>query len=445
MTVASIIRATGAALAAALMLAGAALPAAATTITRVVSPKGLEAWLVHEPSIPIISLEVAWRRAGGATDPAAKAGLANLVSGLLDEGAGSLDSQAFQGRIEELALALSFHAGRDRFSGSLRTLSKNRDEAFRLFGLALTQPRFDAEPVERVRRQVLSQLNEEQEDPDAIASRALYASAFPNHPYGRPVAGTLKTVAAIQRADLVAFAGRRLARDNIVIGVVGDITPAELGPLLDRTFGALPEKAAPAETADVAPALRKAPIIITRDMPQSVVKFAGLGVKRADADYYAAYVMNYVLGGGGLSSRLTEEVREKRGLAYSVYAYLDPMEHAALESGGVATQNARVAEALKLVRLEIGRMRDKGLTAEELANAKTYLNGSFPLQLNSNAKIANILVGIQLEHLGIDYLDRRAGLIDAVTLADIQRVAQRLLDPDNLLVVVVGQPVGLGG
>ncbi len=419
-----------------------AAPAAATEVTRVVSPGGIEAWLVEEHAIPIVSVRIAFR--GGSTgDPAGLEGLANMVSGLLDEGAGEFDSQAFQARLEDLAIRLGFAAGFDTFTANLKTLSEHTDAAFDMLRLALTAPRFDSEPVERVRRQILVGLKRNAEDPDRIVRRTWYETAFPDHPYGRPVRGTAETVGAIGTDDLRGFVGDRLARDRLYIAVVGDITAERLKPLLDATFGGLSQSGVKAEVAVTAPAAPGRLIVVERDIPQSVVVFGQAGLARKHPDFYAAYVMNKVLGGGGFTSRLTQEVREKRGLAYGVYSYLSPLDHAALYLGGVATENARVAEALAIIRTEFARMRDGGVSAEELADAKTYLTGSYPLRLDSNDKIARMLVGIQLDDLGIDYIDRRNGYIEAVTLDDVNRVAASLLKPEKFQVVVVGRPEGL--
>lgn len=421
----------------------AAAPARATEIQALTSPGGVAAWLVSEPSIPMISLELAFR-GGSALDPEGKEGLAHMVSGLLDEGAGEMDGLTFQRRLEELAIGLSFSASFDTFRVTLKTLSKNRDEAFRLLGLALARPRFEETAVERIRQQIRTGLIRSLEDPDTIANRRWFAEAFPDHPYGRPSGGTLESIGAITGDDLGAFAAGRLARDNMVVGAVGDIDGAELGRLLDLALSGLPAASKPYRIAEIRPAAGDGVIVVKKDIPQSVVVFGRAGIKRDDPDYYAAYVMNYVLGGGGFSSRLTEEVREKRGLAYSVYSYLYPLDHAGLMLGGVATANARVAESVRIIRAELERLRRDGITERELADAKTYLNGSFPLRLSSNRRIANILVAIQLEDLGIDYLERRADLINAVSLLDVARVTARLIEPRDLIVVVVGDPVGLG-
>ena len=424
-----------------LALVGAALPARAVEIQQVTSPGGIEAWLVEEHSIPIVAVEIAFR-GGGSLDPRGKEGLANLLSGLLDEGAGDRDSQSFQMRLEELAIRLGFQSYRDTFWASMKTLSENRDEAFALLGLALGAPRFDADAVERVRTQVLSGLKRDAEDPGEIAGRTFLATAFPYHPYGRPARGTAESVAAITSADLREATAMRFATGNATIGVVGDIDPIALGHLLDRTLGGLPSTAPAVTVAETRPAQVASLTVIRKPVPQSVVRFGMAGLKRSDPDFYAAYLLNHVLGGGSFTSRLYGEVREKRGLAYSVYSYLSTLDRAGLVMGGVASANERVAEALEVIRGELVRLREDGVTEEELRDAKTYINGAYPLRLDSNGAIAQSLVAIQLEDLGIDYMDRRSGYIDAVTLGDIRRVARRLIRPDELIVVIVGDPAG---
>ena len=415
---------------------------AATKIVVVESPGGVSAWLVREPSIPIVTLEIAFR-GGAALDPADKEGLAYMVSGLLDEGAGPYDSLAFQQRLKRLAVSLDFDSGRDTFHVTLKTLTRHREEAFRLLGLALGRPRFDAEAIERIRGQILNDLSRRAEDPDDIAVRTWFAKAFPDHPYGRSRQGTPVTIAAITAGDLQRFVRQRFARDNVVIAAVGDIAPAELGRLIDVVFSGLPRGAAPAEVSDTEIATPGSVTVVRKPNPQSVVMFGLRGVKRDDPDYYAAYLMTYILGGGGFTSRLYQEVREERGLAYSVYSYLNPFRHAGLLMGGVGTANERVADSLAIIRSEIARLGENGVSAEELADAKTFLNGSFPLRLTSSSGIAGTLVAMQLNELGIEYIERRKDHINAVSEADIRRIARRLLQPGQMIVVVVGDPVGI--
>lgn len=418
-----------------------AAPARAGDIETFTTPAGIEVWLKNEPSIPILALDFAFR-GGASLDPADRPGIANMVSGLLDEGAGELDSKAFQDRLDELSVQLSFDAGRDEFHGGLTTLVENQDAAFELLRLALNEPRFDAEPVERIRGQLLINLRSDAEDPDAVAWKAFTAAAFPDHPYGRPVDGTEASVAAITAEDLHGFVKGAFARDRLIVAAVGAIDAATLGPLVDKAFASLPETGAPLDVPDVVPQAGVVEVI-DMDVPQSAIAFGLPGILRDDPDFYAAFVLNKALGGGGLNTRLFEEVRKKRGLVYSVGSYLYPYEHAGLWLGSTGTQNARAGETLQVIRDVLADVVENGLSQTELDDAKAYLTGSFPLSLSSNAGIAAMLVTMQIDRLGADYLEQRNGYIDAVTAEDVQRVAARLLDPGNMLVVVTGRPEGI--
>ena len=417
--------------------------ASAVTVERVVSPGGIEAWLVRDTMVPLVSIEFSFR-GGAAMDPAGKAGLANMTISLLDEGAGDMDSQAFQRRTGDLAMKLRFSAGADTIRGSFKTLNSNRDEAVEMLRLALTSPHFDTVAVERIRQQLLAVVARQSTDPDHVAGQVWWRVVFPDHPYGQPSVGTPASIAAITADDMRGVVAQRFVRDELFVGVVGDITPEELGPLLDKSFGALPaHKGKPAPIAETKPGAAGQTFIVRQEVPQSVVMFGHAGLKRNHPDYYAAYVMNYVLGGGGFASRLYAEVREKRGLAYSVYSYLSPLDATAVYSGGVSTENSRVGESLSVIRAEWTRMRDHGVTDEELKNAKTYLTGSFPLRFTSTNGIARMLVGMQYNDLGIDYIEKRNSYIEAVTRDDIARVARTLMNPDGLTVVIVGNPEGV--
>ncbi|MBL4907728.1 MAG: insulinase family protein, partial [Sneathiella sp.] len=310
------------AFAAVFALQGASMKVAdAIEIQELTTPGGIKVWLVEEKSIPIVSMEVAWH-GGSSMETPDKAGLAYLVASTMDEGAGDLDSRAFQKQLSDLAISLKFDASKDSFQGSLKTLSKNKEVAFTLFGLALNNPRFDEEPVERIRNQILIDLNRKLSDPNSLAGRAWFKAAFPGHPYSVPTKGTIDTMKSITQADLKSFKDRQIAKDNMVISVIGDIGKAELGVLLDKIFSGIPNNADLSPVPDVPP-IQKANIqVIDQDIPQSVVIFGGAGIKRDDPDYFAAYILNYILGGGGFESRLTKEVREKRGLVYSIYSYL---------------------------------------------------------------------------------------------------------------------------
>lgn len=424
------------------LLAFGAAPARAVNVERVISPGGIEAWLVRDSTNPILSLRLAFR-GGAALDPTGKEGLARMAADLLVQGAGDMDSKTFLGTLEDLAIALSFDAAFDSVGGSLRTLSEHRDTAFRLLRLALTKPRFDDDAIARVRSQILAGLRRDAEDPETVAQITLFATLFPGHPYGRRTRGTLESIPTITADDLRAFVKGRFARDNLLIGVAGDIEAKDLGRLLDATFAELPAKAAPWQVPETAPMLADRTLVIQKPVPQSAIVFAGPGLKRDDPDFYAAYVLNHILGGGGFTSRLYQEVREKRGLAYAAGSYLLTLAHAAFLQGGGSTVNARVAETIAVVREQWRRLAEAGVTPVELTDAKTYLTGSFPLRFNSTGSIASILTAMQLDRLGVDFLDRRNGYIEAVTLDDVNRIAKKLFRPDRLLMVVVGDPKGV--
>lgn len=425
-----------------MMAALAAAPAHAVQVERVTSPGGIEAWLIRDHSNPITTLKLSFR-GGAALDPDGKSGLANLAAATMDEGAGDMDSQTFQRALDERSITLRFTAGRDRFDGSLRTLNRHRDDAFEYLRLALNEPRFDAEPLERMRARIISGIRQQQEDPRNRAGRALFETAFEGHPYARDNDGTVESVSALTADDLRTFVGERIARDNLLIGVVGDIDAETLKGYLDRTFGALPEKAKPWSVAKITPKLKGGVQVIDVDVPQSAIQFAQPGILRSDPDFYTAYVLNYVIGGGGFVSRLYEEVREKRGLAYSVYAYLMPLDAAGAVMGGAATANARVAETVATVREVWTKFAEDGPTPEELTDAKTYLTGAFPMRFTSSSAIADMLVGMQEENLGIDYIEKRNSYIEAVTLEDAKRVARRLYQPENLTFAIAGKPEGV--
>ena len=365
-----------------------------------------------------------------------------MATSLLDDGAGPFDANAFHDRLERKAIELSFRAGRDYLRGTLRTLAENRDEAFDDLRLALTEPRFDADAVERMRAQILSRLRREMVSPNDMASRDWWATAFPGHPYGQPVSGTLESVPTITIDDLKSYTRRALARDNLKIAVVGDIDAATAARLIDRTFGALPAKA---ELKPVAPVVAQGlgrRVVIDLDVPQAVVNFGGPGIARSDPDFMAAYIVNHILGGGAFSSRLYLEVREKRGLAYGISDSLLWLDRSALLLGHTATRADATAQTIEIIEREINRLAQDGPTEAEFVKAKTYLKGAFALGLDTSNRIASQLVQMQLDNLGIDYMERRAGLIDAVTLADAKRVAKRLLG-GGLLMTVVGRPHGV--
>jgi len=413
----------------------------AMTIEKIVSPSGIEAWLVHEKALPLVTLNYAFH-GGAAQDEADKAGTANLAADLLDEGAGDLDGKAYHERLEKYAIELSFQVSRDYIHGSLRSLNEHRDDAFNLLRVALASPRFDADAIERVRGQVLAALQRDTTNPNDLASRRWWQTAFPDHPYGRESKGALVTVPRIGADDLRDYVRRVFARNELKISIVGDVDAKTAGTLIDRAFGGLPEKNDLKPVANAAPSGLGRRIVINVDVPQAVVTFGGQGVSRQDPEFMAAYIVNHVLGGGSFSSRLYREVREKRGLAYGVSDSLVWFRRAAVLLGGTATRADRTADALAVIEQEVKRMAEEGPTPEELAAAKSFLKGSYALSLDTSGKIAAQLTQIQIDDLGIDYIQRRAALIDAVTIEDAKRAAKRLYG-GGLLVTIAGRPKGL--
>ncbi|MCL4068716.1 insulinase family protein [Pseudomonas sp. GX19020] len=408
-------------------------------IKEVKSPGGLTAWLVEDHNIPFTALEIRFRGGTSLDDPG-KRGAIYLMSGLIEEGAGDLDSKGFAEARDSLAASFSFAASTDTFSVSARFLSENRDEAVDLLALALNKPRFDEDAVIRVREQVLSGLRSNLRDPSSIASQTFDQLAYGEHPYGSTGRGTLASVAALSRDDIVQAWKTALARENVYISAAGDITAAELGLIIDRVLGGLPETGAPLPGA--APWLLPPGVsVIDFPSPQSVVVFGQSGISQKDPDFFAAFILNEVMGGGRFSARLMTEVRDKRGLTYGIGTYLVGMDHSDSYLGQFQASNDKVAEAISVIRAQWAKIATEGISEKELTDAKTYLTGAYPLRFDGNAPIASILVGMQMQGMPIDYPNTRNAKIEAVTMEDVKRVAARLYQPEALRFVVVGQPV----
>ncbi len=410
-------------------------------VQEVTSPGGINAWLVEDHSIPFTALELRFRGGTSLDDPD-KRGAVYLMSGLIEEGAGDMDARTYARALESLAASFGYKATDDTVSISARFLTENRDEVIDLLRTTIQEPRFDQDAVDRVRGQVLSGLKSDQTDPNDIAGQSFAKMAYGDHPYGSDGKGTIESVSALTRDDIVAAYDSVFARDRLYVGAVGDITPQELGLLLDKLLADLSEngKAIP-EKAQVE--IGGGISVVDFDTPQSVALFSQKGIDRDDPDFFAAYILNHILGGGGSESRLMQEVREKRGLTYGVYSYLVPKDLASVYMGSVSSANDRIADAIDVIRQEWSRAATEGVTQKELDDAKTYLTGAYPLRFDGNAQIAGIMVGMQMEDLPIDYIATRNDKVNAVTLEDVNRVARELLDPDGLHFTVVGKPVGL--
>jgi len=427
---------------AALALVLAALPARAFDIKEVKSPGGITAWLVEDHSIPLIAMSFSFAP-GSAADPPDRPGLANFLTGMMDEGADDLDSATFQKRRDELGFRLSFDAGLDNFEGTFQTLAKNQGESFDLLRKAVTAPHFDPGPLERMRQSFLLNVSEKRDDPQQAAFQRWMEVALPGDPYAIESTGTPQSMAAVTADDLRSLHRRMFNRATLRVAVVGDIDATTLGARLDQVFGTLPSGPA-AAVPPPKPYDTKGQIkVIERDIPQSIIVFGHEGIRRSDPDFIPAFVVTEILGGDSFGSRLTAEIREKRGLTYGVGAGLNPLRRLGLFIGSLSTRNEKAGEAVSLVKEIVKQMAEQGPTQRELDEAKTYLTGSYALRFASNSAIANQLLGLQEQGMAIDYVEKRNGLIAAVTLDQAKAAARRLLHPDRLVITIVGKPQGL--
>lgn len=407
----------------------------ALNIENLTSKKGITGWLVEDNTVPVVSIQ--FSIGGGTTqDPEGKEGLANLMTGLFDEGAGDLDSQAFQSRLDELGAEMAFSVTRDRMRGNMKMLAEKRDEALNLLALAVQKPRFDDEAIDRIREQLVAELKASEKDPKTIAQNRLLTLIYGKHPYARRGEGTPETLATINRDDLVKAHHAMFARDNIHIGIVGPVSANEAATIIDKIFGALPEKAE-LKKIEEAKLNLGGMANVNYDLPQTSLMLVYPGVKRNDPDFFAAYLMNYVLGGPGLTSRLFSEVREKRGLAYTVGSSLMLYDHSATLAVSTGTRSSEAQKSLSTIRSEVKKMADEGVSEQELDEAKSYVIGSYAVQnMGSSSDIAATLVSLQDENLPIDYIEKRRALIEAVTRDQVKAVAEKLLRPEPALLII---------
>lgn len=425
-----------------LALALPVLPAwAATDIQEIESPGGITAWLVPSPDIPFTALEIRFRGGTSLDAPDAR-GAVNLMTALIEEGAADLDAQAFAEARDALAASLSFRADVDTVAVSARFLTENRDQAVELLRKALQEPRFDQAALDRVRAQVLAGLRSDEKDPATIASRKMRAQAFGDHPYGTLGDGTIDSVTALTREDIVDAYKGAIARDRVYVAAAGDITAEDLGRIVDLLIGPLPETGRP-QPPQVDASLTAGTTVTPFPGPQSTLLFAQDGIRQDDPDYFPALVLNEVLGGGGFSSRLMSEVRETRGLTYGIGTGMAVYDQAELLLGQTRVPNDRVAEAIEVIRAEWAKLAKDGITEQELADTKTYLTGSYPLRFDGNGPLASIMVGMQMIGLDPDYPKTRNEKVEAVTMEDVRRVAAEWIEPDGLHFFVVGEPVGV--
>ena len=411
-------------------------------VNEVKSEKGITAYLLEDNSNQIISLSFQFSL-GAIHDPKEKLGLSRMVARLLDEGAGSFNSFEFQSELANYGIRLSFNNSRDTFSGSLTTVSANLDKAMNLLSLALLSPRFDKEPLERVRRQIKASITREEDRPSSYAQKKLYSLIYPNHPYGNSLNGSVDTIDKISRRDLKLYIKKRFSRNNLIVGAAGNINENTLKIYLDRVFGRLPTNSdLNTKLLDVVPK-SFGTLVVEKNFPQSVIIASSPGISRNNVEWYSALLANHILGGGSFTSRLMNEIREKRGLAYSVGSSLVSYKFSNMIYTSLGTRNEAVGESVEVLKDEWRKFQLRGINAQELQHAKDYITGSWPLSFTSSQGIASLLVVIQYYKLGLNYISERDRIIDSVSIEQVNRIARRLFNVNNLSFLIVGMPKGL--
>lgn len=408
-------------------------------IQEVITPAGITFWLNEDKSVPVISLEFSFQNTGGKNDLSDKQGLTRLASNTMDEGAGDLTSEEFQKALNDHSITLRFNASRDDFGGKLKTLTKHKDKAFDLLRLAINEPRFDDEPVKRMVQSNQARIRNSLSKPGWVAARIMNDRAFENHPYNFNSGGTLTTLEAITRDDLIRFHKDRIVRGNLLISIVGDISRQDASRLIDASFGTLPNTAYNSQTENLELQNQGKIYVFEKDLPQNVIEMMQPGVTRNHSDYHAFQVMNFILGGSGFGSRLTEEIREKRGLTYGIYSYINNLDHVTGLSVTTSTSASNTAQMIDLIHELWEGMKQNEVSDEELLSAKNYLVGALPLSLTSTDSIAKTMLSLQLDGLPTDYLSQRSQAIKNISAQDVLDVAQTYLDLEKFVTVIVGQ------
>ena len=422
------------------MLMSTSATAGILDIQTVKSSSGVTAWLVEDHSVPVISMRFTFVGAGAVNDPVDKQGVSQILSNTLDEGAGDMDSKAFQAALNDNSISLGFSSSRDDFGGSLKTLSKHQDKAFDLLSLALSKPRFDKDAVDRMIESNLVRIRSSMTDPEWMNARLTNAVVFENHPYALNSGGTLSSLSRIGSDDLRDKFRTQFGRDNLMVAVAGDITKEELVRVLDRVFSGIPETSKVRAVDAVHLSDFSSETLYKQDIPQTVVNIVSLGISQDDPDYHVAEVLDFILGSSGFGSRLTEEIREKRGLTYGIYSRLESMEHADILSIGAATKNESVGQVIDLIQQVMVGLSTEPVTSKELKDAQVYLTGSVPLQLTSTDRISAVMMGLQRRHLPTDYFNKRQDALSKVSATDVLRVAQKLLAGQTTKIILVGNP-----
>jgi zinc protease len=409
-------------------------------IQELTTPSGIPVWLVEDHSVPVISLQFAFKGAGAQLERADKQGLVQILSNTMDEGAGELESQTFQKTLSDKSISLSFSGGRDSFSGSLKTLSANKDVAFNLLHLALTQPRFDLEPLERMKQANLSRIKQSMTQPNWITARLMNDIAFSGHPYAQNSGGTLSTIPNITANDLREFLKNELSQQRLHIAISGDIKKEDALNIVEKSFAGLPQVLYEEMDRPLTLQGKNTTTLFEQDIPQTIIRMTFPGIRQTDPDYYAAKIMNHIFGASGFGSRLMERIREKEGLTYGIYSGLSEMDWTETLTISTSTKNETTKRLLSLVKEEADILKSTPISSKELQQAKDYILGSMPLSLTSTNALSSIMLSLQMNDLPSTHLDTVHKKINAVTVNDIQRTAQRLLVLDHAITVLVGKP-----
>ncbi|MEN8236345.1 MAG: pitrilysin family protein [Pseudomonadota bacterium] len=412
-------------------------------VQEITSPGGIKAWYTYDSTSPIISMSFSFA-GGSSVDPKGKSGTAEMLSSMLMQGAGPMDKKALVAKMQDLAIGIDFNAGLDFFSGTLQTIHGNREESFQLLGLILTQPNLSLQALEHVRRLLLTHLSNIKKDPKALAQRSLSKALFPEHVYGRPTYGNEASVRSLKQKDIKSYLQKYLVKSDLIIGITGKISVTEAGRLLDMAFGKLPQGKPVTSVANTKPQNWKEPILVEQDIPQSTIVFAQKGWRYGHKNFVAADLLLYILG-GGMTSRLMEEIRIKKGYAYYVGSWMNPRVHSGLVAGNLGTSHLQTGEAIDLLKSEWRRLQEHGVTQKEFENAKKYLINSFPLRFQSSAAVARYLKVYQIYQFDVNYFQKRQEIIENITLNELNELAKMLLKPDQLGIVVVGRPFGKEG
>ncbi|HUK57480.1 MAG TPA: pitrilysin family protein [Nitrospiria bacterium] len=416
-----------------------AAPAEDFSPKRVVTDNGLIVVIQEAHALPIVNIQMIVK-AGSVLDPEDKAGLANLTAELLEAGTATRSATQIADAVDFIGAGLSVGGGEDYATASLRVLKRDLNTGLDLLSDILVHPSFPEPELDRERQEILGEILSEKDQPEVVAEKAFNQIVFGAHPYRCPAEGTEQTLPAISRDDVSRFYEAYYRPNNTIMTIVGDITESEALDLLKTYFGSWTQRPIPAVTVSPAVGLEKPVVkLIDKDLTQANIMLGHLGIDRKNPDYYAVTVMNYILGGGGFSSRIMSNIRDNQGLAYSIYSRFDARAFPGSFAVSLQTRNAAAQQAIDGVLAELRKIRTAPVTDRELEDAKAFLIGNFPLRTDTSEKIAGFLAQTEFYNLGLDYAQRYPKLIRAVTKTDVQRVAQKYIDPDHLALVVVAK------